>query len=443
MMKRKILRVIPWRGSIGSLRGNIGPFLKRLAKDKKGGFMVLTAILMPVLAGFAGLGIDATMWMTHKRYTQSMADEASMAGAFLALANSGNTAVQTAATQEATRNGLNPGTGVGQDVIAINSPPLTGAHIGKAGFVEVTVTRNAPLYFSNILNINSVKVVSRAVAGGVNLGNSCILALNNTKDQAVYFSGSTVVTIGCGVTSNSSSSQSIYINGNAALTADPAQAYGDIYLGGSASLITNSPVEPYAQRLPDPYSTLTIPTTPAGCTFNSASIGNNAALTPGRYCGDLTLKGNVTMAPGTYIIDSGSIASNGNTNIVGTGVTIILTASNPANIGNIKFTGNVSSTLSAPTTGPYAGILFYQDPNALIGGSNSFLGNNSMVYTGAIYFPKQQVTFSGNGSVTSHCLQVVGDSVYFSGNSDIENTETTCAAAAVNPMQRTQVQLVE
>jgi hypothetical protein len=416
-------------------------FLKRIARDKKGGLLVMTAILMPVLGGFAGLGVDATMWVTHKRYIQSMADAGAMAGGYLAASNSSATQISAGAQYEAARNGLNLGAGPGQDAIAINSPPISGAYAGKNGFVELTVTRNAPLYFSSLLGINSVKVKSRAVAGGVHAGNSCVLALNNTADQAVTFSGSTDVNIGCGVTSNSSSNQSIYINGNANLTADPAQAYGDIYIGGSSVLVTNSPVEPFSQRLADPYTNLTVPSTPANCLSNN--IGMNASLTPGRYCGNVVFKGNVSLAPGTYIIDGGSLSSNGNTTITGTGVTIIMTASNPANIGTVNFTGNVSSTLSAPTTGPYAGVLFYQDPRAPAGGVNSFLGNNSMVYTGAIYFPTQQISFSGNGSVTSTCLQVVGDKVYFSGSSNITNSETTCEAAAVNPMSRTQVRLVE
>lgn len=427
-------------------------FLKRIARDKKGGLLVLTAILMPVIAGFAGLGIDATLWVTQKRYIQSMSDAGAMAGAYLALNNSSSTQVLAAAQKEATRNGLNLGNGVGQDAIAINSPPTSGAYAGKAGFVEMRVTRNAPLYFSSLLNINSVKVASRAVAGGVKVGAACVLALDNTMDRAVEFSGTANVKAGCGVASNSSSSQSIYIGGNATLTADPAQAYGDIYVGGSGTLITNSPVEPFAQRLADPYAYLPSPSAamPSACTMTNASIGNNVTLSPGRYCGGLNIKGSgVTLSPGTYYVDAGDLTSNAGANFSGTGVTFVLTATNPSQIGHVKMNGNTTANLISPHNGSvYDGILFYQDPAAssTISGNtgvNSFLGGANLNLSGVLYFPQQEVDFTGGASASPACLQIVARKVTFLGSSNIQNDPTACDTADVDPISRIQVRLVE
>lgn len=435
MTRQKILSVIQ--------------LLKRIARDNKGGLLVMTAILMPVLGGFAGLGVDATMWITHKRYIQSMADAGSLAGAYLALSNSSTTQILAGAQNEAARNGLNLGSGPGQDAIVINSPPTSGAFAGKSGFVEFAVTRNAPLYFSSLLNINSVKVKSRAVAGGVKVGVACVLALDPTMDRAVEFSGTANVNAGCGVASNSSSSQSVYIGGNATLTADPAQAYGDIYIGGSGTLITNSPVDPFAQRLADPYANLPVPPASA-CTMTNASIGNNVTLSPGRYCGGLTLKGsNITLSPGTYIIDAGNLTSNAGASFSGTGVTFILTATNPSQIGGVKMNGNTTATLVSPHNGgPYDGILFYQDraASSTISGNsgvNSFLGGATLNLSGVIYFPQQEVDFTGGASAAPACLQIVARKVTFLGSSNIQNNPTACSTADVDPISRIKVELVE
>ena len=40
---------------------------------------------------------------------------------------------------------------------------------------------------------------------------------------------------------------------------------------------------------------------------------------------------------------------------------------------------------------------------------------------GALYFPKQQVTFNGTAGMSTDCMQMVGRRVVFLGNSEIDN----------------------
>jgi hypothetical protein len=75
--------------------------------------------------------------------------------------------------------------------------------------------------------------------------------------------------------------------------------------------------------------------------------------------------------------------------------------------------GNDNITLSAPTSGTYAGILFYQDPADTNGPSLD--GNTGSFYTGVLYFPSSQVTFFGNSTGTSVGI-VIADSFALSGH---------------------------
>ena len=74
--------------------------------------------------------------------------------------------------------------------------------------------------------------------------------------------------------------------------------------------------------------------------------------------------------------------------------------------------------LSAPTSGTYAGILFFGDRNAP-GGTHRFNGTAVSDLTGAIYAPAQDVEYSGNFSGTTGCVQVVASTISWSGNATI------------------------
>jgi len=80
--------------------------------------------------------------------------------------------------------------------------------------------------------------------------------------------------------------------------------------------------------------------------------------------------------------------------------------------------GNDTIQLSAPSSGQYAGILFYQDPNDTLGPTIG--GNVGSFFDGALYFPKSQVTFFGNTSFS--VAMVVAGSVALNGNPTVNLT---------------------
>jgi hypothetical protein len=126
--------------------------------------------------------------------------------------------------------------------------------------------------------------------------------------------------------------------------------------------------------------------------------------------------GTVTFSPGTYIIDgAGGIGCTGTPNISGTGVTFYFTGGASWNC-----TGNDTINLTAPTSGTYQDILFYQDPAFPSPGTNLSLGGNTgSTYTGIIYAPTVEVTFFGNAKGNNGGIVtdiVIASAINFFGN---------------------------
>lgn len=97
------------------------------------------------------------------------------------------------------------------------------------------------------------------------------------------------------------------------------------------------------------------------------------------------------------------------------GVTFILTGTTPGTV-QIK---NAAVTLSAPTSGPTKGLVFWQDKSATSGGG-TFNGNGQpttvMTIAGAFYFPSQTVTISGNSVFQpTQCTAIVANVIDFQG----------------------------
>lgn len=409
-------------------------------KDIRGGMMTTTAVMMPVLIGFCGVGLDLTNWYMEKRIIQNLVDSGSLMAAHSVTILDQNE-LGLLVSEHLNNQGL-----TGDDTLTVTNPPSAGIAIGRNGFVEVTIRRPAQALFLSYFGFNNVTVEARAVAGKLVIGDQCIVALDETVDRALNFTGTATVNADCGVMSNSSSSEAIYIGGSASLTADPAQAHGDILVSGSATLITNSPMQTFTDRLEDPYADLVIPPG-SSCDFGPTNTSTNDTLTPGRYCGDISVQGtNVTFEPGTYIIDGGDFNSNANAEFAGTGVTFILTGNSPSDIGNVTMNGNTDADLSAPTSGDYMGILFYQDPRAIedsTGNANKFNGGADLTLDGVVYFPSQGLTFTGGASASPACLQIIGKSVTFVGDSNIGSDSSLCTSYGIDQVDQERVQIVE
>jgi len=419
--------------------------IRNFIQDEEAGALTLTAVMFPVILGFGGLGLDVTGWYMQKRNVQNLVDMAAIdavhSGSYVADAE-----LETQLDNFLAGKGVDPA----RDTLTLSSPPLAGDYAGRAGFYEIVLRREVPLNFLNAFygmtgEEATVFVSSRAVAGTLIIGSQCVVALDETADRALSFSGNTDVAVGCGVSSNSASAEAIYLGGTSELTAALAMAVGDIAVGGGATLTTESPAQSFSSPASDPYAALEIP--PSGaCDYTGVTRANNSdIMSPGTYCGDIRIQGeDITFDPGVYIIDGGDFIANANSEFEGEGVTFVLTGDTAADVGTVNMNGNTEAELSAPTSGTYEGILFFQDPIAEYRATTaSFNGGAELNLDGVIYFPSGDISFNGGASAEPSCLQIYGATVSFSGSSVIGNDETICDTLGLTVSPQIRIQLVE
>ena len=123
-----------------------------------------------------------------------------------------------------------------------------------------------------------------------------------------------------------------------------------------------------------------------------------------------------------YILKGGGLSTqNANSYITGTGVTLYNTydATHAYAGFDIKATSTVS--LTAPTTGTYAGVLIMEDRSIAAGSyTDNFGGGSSAAYTGIIYGPRTTMNFYGNASLTAYTI-VVSYRLHMVGTTAINN----------------------
>ena len=116
-----------------------------------GQVMVMFALLLPVLIGMIGLGVDAAHLFNNRRDIQSAADLAALAGASQLPGDLG--AASSIATDIATSNGYSAG-GV----------TVTTPYDGDDTKIEVQITDDVGLFFMPVLGLSNVSVSARSVA---------------------------------------------------------------------------------------------------------------------------------------------------------------------------------------------------------------------------------------------------------------------------------------
>jgi len=382
-------------------------------KNQSGQALISTVLALTVLLGFGGLAIDMGVLRYEKRLQQTAADAAAVAGA----SNLTHGGVTTGAKSASAANGFTDG--VNNVIVTINNPPASGPHSGNGNYVEALVVAVQPTYFMQIFGINSETITARAVAtnisGGANSGCLYTLGPPSSSIEGVNINGSAILNAPtCGIVDNGNYNT----KGNALIVnASTFGVSGSANVSGPGGTITctsgTSSCPTYgAPASSDPLSYLSPPAVQSP-SFGDVTTSGTQTLQPGTYS-SITIGKNstVTMNPGIYYVDSsGGMTFNGAGTVIGDGVTVYFT--NGATINATGGGNKLDIQLSPPTSGPYAGVLFYQDPNDTA--APSLGGDNNSFFKGILYFPSVQLTFFGN-NVSYATGIVVADAIALSGN---------------------------
>ncbi len=392
---------------------------------QSGQVMVLVCLAIITIMGLVGLAADVGSFEAQKQLLQTAADSAALAAA--QELNYGDSVA--AAKADATRNGFTNGqNGV---VVTIDNPPKSGPNTGVSGFIEAIVSKPEPTFFLRALGYSTITISARAVSG-IGNGPSCIYILDPSASSAMTVNGNVNIQSGCGLLVDSSSSSGLLINGNVTINASSIGVVGGYSSNGNVSLTPT----PKKGILPaaDPLAYVQAPSYGA-CNYNSFSLnGNNGTsgspyqMSPGVYCGGINVNGNsyLKFNAGTYVLAGGGMLINGNATMTGAGVTFYNTTGT-GGYKAITLNGNVTMTLSAPTSGGLSGILFFQDRSIPSTAAGSIInGNSGSTIDGALYFPTTTLTYNGNSSVHGYSILVV-DKLLANGNSSIGNNYTSLA----------------
>jgi Flp pilus assembly protein TadG len=409
--------------------------LKDLRSCKRGNALIMVAATAPLLIGASAIGLDSISVTVAKRQLQRVADSAAMAGASARAQRQTTAAAEAAVDRDLSHNN--------NMILAtprlVENAPSVGAFANNDRAVRVVLRATRSVPFISFFTGSTMDVEVEATAAAVPDGTYCVVTLENSGVTGVTFAGNATVNLGCGVATNSTGASAITVNGNPNVTASPIAARGGV--PPASSFLGTTVVIPNAPMQLDPYANLANPTLPTSCANKTVvDTGKNdpfVTINPGCYRG-LDLKGNVTLNPGTYFIDGDELSFGSQADVQGSGVTFVLTSSNivsnPSSVAGLRMNGGASVRLTAPTTGPYANLLIYQDRRAgtseaaadgetdaskadkshINGGSNSILD-------GAIYMPRAQVTFNGGSGLDVRCLRLVTLRVRFSGNTAMNN----------------------
>jgi len=397
--------------------------LSRFRRDQAGNYAIITAMAMPVFVGIAAYGTEVGVLLHRQKVMQHAADSAAVTAAVAVVTGANDYGAVQAKAVAASYGFAASGGPVGGNAdpassVTINSPPRTGPNVSNQAAIEVTITQPQARLFTGIWGSGKYTLGARAVA--IPQGKPCILALNRTASGAYSQQGTPSVNlINCSVIDDSSDSNALNVGGSAQLSTTFVGVVGGIS-GGAGITATYGTTTGY-HYTPDPYASSSYPSY-SGCDKHNYSTHNTVTLSPGVYCGgiDLQSSASVTLNPGLYYLDGGSLSMSGQSTLKGTGVTLVFTSSSGNNYATASITGGATINLTAPTSGPTSGIAIFGDRNMPVGTTFKFAGGAAQTVSGAVYLAKGALQWAGNSSASDKCTQIVADTIQMVGTSALQ-----------------------
>lgn len=169
--------------------------LERFLVDERGNFVILAALVLPILIGFAALAVEYGMGLVTRSHNQRVADMSAFAGALRYTDGQSQDDMTAAALQVATLNGIAADQ---VDVALVPSPR------GEGEAVRVHIDAVQPIILGTILggsNTLEIAALSFAAIGQAGEG-ACIIALDASQSGVVLSGGTSLSATTCSVASN-------------------------------------------------------------------------------------------------------------------------------------------------------------------------------------------------------------------------------------------------
>ena len=413
--------------------------LRALIEDERGNVLALTAFGLPLLFGCAALAVDTVQWVSAKRELQAAADAAAIAGVY-GLVQSGD---MEAAVDDSVAS--NPKLDVKRSVSAERSP---GALKDDPFAVRVRIASAAQMTFAQMFLDRPPTISVEATATIVENGEFCAFAIGSDDGTGFRVESGANIEMDCGMATNASSATAFQSDSSATIEADNIVAFGGIDEQG----IKQSRIRRYGLKQKDPLADREPPLIPnTGCpnvTVNSdATVKNGGRVTlPAGCYGNMLLDGPVSLADGEYILNRGNFVVGPAAEVSCRACTIFLTseaaATDPWSVGKVQIDNHAKVKLAAPTQGPNAGILIFQDRRAMRAHDdieNIIGGNGFSELKGLIYVPSETLRVDGSRSPDVQCARFIGRRLILEGRLLVAKG---CSGSNVMNFKGTEVRLV-
>jgi hypothetical protein len=368
-------------------------FVRKFLREQAGAAAAIFALSAPVISGSALLAVDLATLVRQRASLQDVVDASALAGAKeLHLYQTRYSALQESVRERALAL-------VSQRGLDSTHPAVEVSVDAERGTVTVT-SEAAPetILLGPLGYLDRIATVAVARAfGSVRL---CVLTLDGDGSPALHGTGgASLEAAECAVQSNSRAADGIEIDGRSSVTARAICSSGGV---------EGSDFTPAAQTdcppIDDPLAGRPVPD-PGPCTANELTILLPRTISPGHYCGGLTLGPTalVRAQPGEYVISGGPLVLGPAASLTGDGVSFRFIDEQ----STFSFGLGSIVELSAPTTGPMAGFLFYQEPG-LPKGMQFLIGTDlATKLLGTIYLPSGTLNIDVLGLVAAESAYTV------------------------------------
>ena len=393
------------------------------------------------LIGALGLVLDGAQMYAQQQMARAAADAGAQAGILsiyrgtnATAPNPFGTGLNPAAFTCAASDGrtpcvyarLNGFGGIASDIVTVSFPTVIpgvpNLSTGGVAAVAVNIQRTLRTGLIQLIGPASSTVQASAIAALIRTGPDCITVLSPAGNGALSVSNNAKLSLhNCGLTVNSGAAQALIVNNNGVLQADSIRVVGGYSVGNNSTISPTPTVN--SPPAADPFAGIPAPSYSATPCFQNTLITNNssAVLSQGVYCGGITVSNNasVTFNPGLYILLGGGLDVSNNGALAGQNVTFYNTFDATHPFAPISLSNNVTATLSATTGGALQGILFFEDRSAPLGFTENFDNNSNQILVGVLYFSRDAVLLSNNGSLGHRNMAIVANTVQLSNNASL------------------------
>ena len=387
--------------------------LQRFLKSRSGGSVLAFALATPALAVGVGATVEYSSLASRHSKLQLAADTAALAATKeLSLANADDARI--ASVVASTVNTYISGA---RGASSASPMTITSQVTDKRRRVTVDISDEVNTFMGRVLSYPTFRVAVSSAAKLYGATKLCVLTLDEAGAPALLSEKNSKLTATqCSVFSNSAAPNGLLAKDNSLLRAERICLVGG-YSAGSGNIagtvLTDCPPNG------DPLANRPVPSNATACDQTGLVVKVARALTPGVYCNGLKVDdgATVTLSAGTYVIAGGALEVTGGATLQGEGVGFYLQGSQ----ATFNFKPDSTINLSAPKSGPMAGLLFFEDRSAPLLRTHSISSKDARRLLGTFYLSRGMLRIDANNPVADQSAYtvIVSRRLELSGSPDL------------------------